>query len=100
VVGKGKEGWGQVLCSPPSYKDLTPTSEYRRMLLLESSEARIGTLVGVIDGAKRLGRGRVGTIEHTYGHPEYLAMDVRFEDGSVELYWYHELEKTKVSSSA
>ena len=58
---------------------------------LESHEARIGTSVGVLDGAKRPGKGRIGTIEQTYGHPEYLAMDVRFKDGSVELYWYHEL---------
>jgi hypothetical protein len=60
--------------------------------VLESQEARIGTLVGVLDGAKRPGEGRIGTVEKTYGHPEYLAMDVRFEDGSVELYWYHELQ--------
>jgi hypothetical protein len=58
---------------------------------LESREARIGTSVGVLDGAKRAGKGRIGTIEQTYGHPEYLAVDVHFEDGSVELYWYHEL---------
>jgi hypothetical protein len=58
---------------------------------LNSHEARVGTLVRVLDGAKRTGKGRVGTIERTYGHPDYLAMDVRFEDGSVELYWYHEL---------
>ena len=58
---------------------------------LESREARIGTAVGVLDGAKRTGKGRVGTIEQTYGHPDYLAVDVRFRDGSVELYWYHEL---------
>jgi hypothetical protein len=58
---------------------------------LESQEARIGTSVGVLDGGKRSGKGRVGTIERTYGHPDYLAVDVRFEDGSVELYWYHEL---------
>jgi len=59
---------------------------------LESHEARIGTLVGVLDGAKRPGEGRIGTVEQTYGHPDYLAMDVRFDDGSVELYWYHELQ--------
>jgi hypothetical protein len=59
--------------------------------LLESHEARTGTLVRVLDGARRAGKGRVGTIERTYGHPSHLAMDVRFEDGSVELYWYHEL---------
>jgi hypothetical protein len=64
---------------------------------LESNEARIGTLVGVLDGAKRAGKGRVGTIEKTYGHPDYLAMDVRFEDESVELYWYHELRTMEES---
>ena len=58
---------------------------------MESHEARIGTLVGVLDGAKQTGKGRVGTIEKTYGHPEYLAMDVRFDDGSVEIYWFYEL---------
>jgi hypothetical protein len=61
--------------------------------LLDSHEARVGTLVRVLDGAKRTGKGRVGTIERTYGHPDFLAMDVRFEDGSVELYWYHELRR-------
>ena len=59
--------------------------------LLESYEARTGRLVRVLDGARRDGKGRVGTVERTYGHPSYLAMEVRFEDGSVELYWYHEL---------
>jgi hypothetical protein len=59
---------------------------------VESHEARIGTSVRVLDGARRPpGKGRVGRVERTYGHPNYLAMDVRFEDGSVELYWYHEL---------
>ena len=58
---------------------------------MESREARIGTSVGVLDGAKRAGKGRVGTIERTYGHPDYLAVDVLFEDGSIELYWCHEL---------
>jgi hypothetical protein len=49
--------------------------------------------VSALDGAKRTGKGRIGTIERIYGHPDYLAMDVRFEDGSVELYWYHELRR-------
>jgi hypothetical protein len=61
---------------------------------LESSEARIGTSVGVLDGAKRPNRGRVGTIVRAYGHPDQLAVDVLFEDGSVELYWCHELRRT------
>ena len=63
-------------------------------------EARIGTLVRVLDGGKQTGMGRVGTVERTYGHPDHLAIDVRFEDGSVELYWYYELEVTEVSSLA
>ena len=58
---------------------------------MESREARIGASVGVLDGAKRAGKGRIGTIEKTYGHPDYLALDVRFDDGSAELYWCHEL---------
>ena len=58
---------------------------------LESREARIGTSVGVLDGSKRAGRGRVGTVVRTYGHPDHLAVDVLFQDGSVELYWHHEL---------
>jgi hypothetical protein len=61
--------------------------------ILNSHEARVGTLVRVLDGVKRTGKGRNGTIERIYGHPDYLAMDVRFEDGSVELYWYHELRR-------
>jgi hypothetical protein len=58
---------------------------------MNSHEARVGTLVKVLDGVKQTGKGSIGTIERIYGHPDYLAMDVRFEDGSVELYWYHEL---------
>ena len=45
------------------------------------------------DAGGRPGKGRLGTIVRTYGHPDYLAMDVRFEDGSVEVYWFHELRK-------
>jgi hypothetical protein len=65
--------------------------------ILNSHEARVGTLVRVLDGAKRTGKGRNGTIERIYGHPDYLAMDVRFEDGSVELYWYDELRRMEGS---
>ena len=67
---------------------------------MDTNEERIGTLVRVLDGGKQTGMGRVGTVERTYGHPDYLAIDVRFEDGSVELYWYYELEVTEVSSLA
>ena len=65
---------------------------------MESHEARIGALVRVLDGGKRVGKGCVGTVERTFGHPDHLAMDVRFEDGSVELYWYHELGRVAESA--
>jgi len=67
------------------------TANDKEANILESHEARVGTLVRVLDGTKRPGQGRIGIIERTYGDPDYLAMEVRFEDGSVELYWYYEL---------
>jgi hypothetical protein len=67
------------------------TANDKEANLLNSHEARVGTLVRVLDGAKQTEKGSIGIIERTYGHPEYLALDVRFEDGSVELYWYYEL---------
>jgi hypothetical protein len=60
---------------------------------LDSREARTGTVVRLIDGHRRNGKGSVGTIERTYGHPDHLAADVRFEDGGAELCWHHELAK-------
>jgi hypothetical protein len=27
-----------------------------------------------------------------WGHPDYPAVDVRLEDGSLELFWFHELD--------
>jgi hypothetical protein len=64
---------------------------------MNSHEARVGTLVGLLDGVKRTGKGRIGTIERIYGDPDDLAMDVRFEDGSVALYWYDELRRMEGS---
>jgi hypothetical protein len=60
---------------------------------LKSREARVGTPVRLLGGRKRNGRGSVGRIERTYGHPDYLAVDVRFEDGVAELCWHHELAR-------
>jgi hypothetical protein len=60
---------------------------------LDSREARVGTQVRLIDGNRRNGKGSVGRIERTYGHPDQLAVDVRFEDGGAELCWHHELAR-------
>jgi hypothetical protein len=64
---------------------------------MNSHEVRVGALVGLLDGVKRTGKGRIGTIERIYGDPDDLAMDVRFEDGSVALYWYDELRRMEGS---
>ena len=62
---------------------------------MESREVRTGTAVRLLDGGRRGGKGCVGTVERTYGHPDYLALEVRFEDGSAELCWHHELAKVE-----
>jgi hypothetical protein len=38
-------------------------------------------------------RGLTGKMIGRWGHPEYLALDVRMEDGSSSLFWHHELEE-------
>ena len=67
---------------------------------MESREALVGTPVRLVDGHRRNGKGSVGTIERTYGHPDYLALDVRFEDGGAELCWHHELAKVEEAVEA
>jgi hypothetical protein len=37
--------------------------------------------------------GMRGTVEHRWGHPDHPALDVRLEDGQLELFWFYELEK-------
>jgi hypothetical protein len=34
-----------------------------------------------------------GYEQRKVGHPEYLALDVRLEDGSSQLFWHYELEE-------
>jgi hypothetical protein len=38
-------------------------------------------------------RGLTGKISGRWGHPDYLALDVRLEDGSSRLFWHYELEE-------
>jgi hypothetical protein len=61
--------------------------------LLQSYEALIGARVKVLETDRRAEiRGMLGTIEHRFGHPEYLALDVRLDDGQMELFWAYGLE--------
>jgi hypothetical protein len=62
--------------------------------LLKSHEARPGVMVRVRQGhLKPELDGMLGTIKRSYGHPEYLALDVQLEDGRLELFWHHQLDK-------
>jgi len=36
--------------------------------------------------------GLLGTVQKTYGEPEYLAVDVVLDDGQLELFWFHQLD--------
>jgi hypothetical protein len=63
---------------------------------LQPHEALIGTRVKVLETDRRADlRGKVGVIEHRFGHPEHVALDVRLDDGRLELFWAHGLESAK-----
>jgi hypothetical protein len=57
-------------------------------------EPQPGMKVQVNDGLWRSEfAGMLGTVEHKWGHPDYPALDVRLEDGRLELFWFHELDE-------
>jgi hypothetical protein len=61
---------------------------------MNSEQAQIGAKVRV--GKSVLHSelwGLTGTVSAMWGHPEYLALDVRMEDGHTQLFWHHELEE-------
>jgi hypothetical protein len=61
---------------------------------LLSEEARIGKRVRVrADHRSTTLRGLVDTIEKRWGDPNYAAFDVLLDDGTQQLFWYHELEE-------
>jgi hypothetical protein len=60
---------------------------------LQSHELFIGARVRVLGTDRKAElRGMDGTIEHRFGHPEHLALDVRLDDGQLELFWAYGLE--------
>ena len=62
---------------------------------MRSEEARVGARVRVGESELRSKwRGLTGTITARWGDPAgYVALDVRLEDGSWQLFWAHELEE-------
>lgn len=41
-----------------------------------------------------------GTIEHRFGQPKYLVLDVLLDDGRLELFWAHKLESAEEAEKA
>ena len=55
-------------------------------------EAIIGTRVRVREDHRTAQlRGQKGTIQHRWGNPNYLALDVLLDNGLMQLFWFHEL---------
>jgi hypothetical protein len=53
-------------------------------------------LVRVIEDSRRPAyEGKVGIIKDTFGNADYPALDVQLENGRMELFWYHQLEKAE-----
>ena len=64
-------------------------------------EALIGARVRVLETDRRPElRGMLGTIEHRFGHPEYVALDVRLDDGQLELFSAHGLKSVEHEGAA
>jgi hypothetical protein len=61
---------------------------------MEAHEPRLGMLVRVRAGHwKTKFGGMMGVVEHRWGDPDYPALDVRLDDGRLELFWFHELDE-------
>jgi hypothetical protein len=66
-----------------------------------SEEAQIGKRVRVREGARLRPTlpASVGTIEKRWGDPNYAALDVLLDDGSLQLFWHHKLEEVDASDA-
>jgi hypothetical protein len=61
---------------------------------LVTHEASPGTRVRVAeDGRRPEYEGMFGTVRASFGNPDYPALDVQLENGRLELFWLHQLEK-------
>ena len=57
-----------------------------------SEQAHIGKRVRIRADHRSVPlRGLQGTVEKRWGNPDHLALDVLFDDGTRQLFWYHEL---------
>ena len=61
---------------------------------LVANKASPGTRVRVVEDERRPEyEGMFGTVRASFGNPDYLALDVQLENGRLELFWFHQLEK-------
>jgi hypothetical protein len=61
---------------------------------MKSEEAWVGKRVRVREDHRTASlRMREGAIAKRWGNPCYAALDVLLDDGSLRLFWYHELEQ-------
>ena len=62
-------------------------------MFMRPEEVRIGKRVRVRKDLRTTDlRGQEGTIAKRWGNPGYPALDVLLDEGSWQLFWYHELE--------
>jgi hypothetical protein len=67
---------------------------------MQLEDMQAGTRVRVqLDYRTPHRQGAVGTIKKRYGLPAYTTFEVLFADGQRELFWDHQLEQVKESSS-
>ena len=61
---------------------------------MEPHEALPGTAVRVMPDTRRTEfAGMWGTIEKSFGTTEHPALDVRLENGRLELFWFYQLDR-------
>lgn len=60
---------------------------------MESHEVLFGATVRIREDRVRPNlEGMLGTVQESYGTPEYLAVDGLLEDGRRELFWFYQLD--------
>ena len=63
---------------------------------MQAHQARPGIVVRVHKSYKKPEfEGMQGMIKHCYGDAAYPAVDVQLEDGRLELFWFHQLERVE-----
>lgn len=73
---------------------MVPRALLARGVSMLSEDAWVGRRVRICeDHRKTVWRGRDGTIVKRWGDPDYVALDVRLDDGAWQLFWHHELER-------